>query len=241
VKTPGETMNMQTIRRAALYARAGYHWRIAGSERLPYVPDDINIEVTNSCNFQCSFCPQSSPTHHQASPRAMLTPEGADILLGRLRRGGVRTGTIHWTLDGEPFVNTQFHSICDAAHRFGFMTSILSTNGWLASTERLAKLPRPVGARYVLAVDFCADHGYFEEVRGTVDSWERILTNIREALASPDLAHIAFYITDISNYRVTDPLELASRLGNSKSCSLDCPGCGFGREPSTMWQGWWRL
>ena len=220
-------MNLQTIRRAILYARAGYHWKIAGSERLPYMPDDISIEVTNSCNFQCSFCPQSSPTHHQASPRAMLTPEGADILLGKLRTGGVRTGTIHWTLDGEPFVNMQFHNICGVAHRLGFMTSILSTNGSLASSARLAELPRPVGARYVLAVDFCADRESFEEVRGTAGSWVRILTNIREALTSQQLTHIAVCITDISNYRISDPLELSSRFRKLKDLFAGLPRVRF--------------
>src|SRR5277367_1017472 len=91
------------------YLRIFYYWKVRKSLTPPYVPEDISIESTNVCNFRCSFCPQSDPRHHELVPRSYLDPEKARRVFEILRRDGVTTRTVHWTLDGEPFMNRQFY------------------------------------------------------------------------------------------------------------------------------------
>jgi len=200
-----------SLRKIGTYAGVLYHWRVRGTERLPYVPEDISVELTNTCNFKCSFCPQSDPRHFDRVTRTTLSVENADRLLARLREGGVRTDVIHWTLDGEPFVNRDIDAICRVAMAHGFRQFIFATNGFFLSPDRLAALPRE-GARYSLGVDFCADREYFETCRGTRTSWERVRDNLIVASRDPELAHIDFRVTDITSYTERDPGVVKANL-----------------------------
>jgi radical SAM protein with 4Fe4S-binding SPASM domain len=191
--------------------RAFYHWRLRRSTRLPYQPIEISLELTNRCNFKCAFCPQSDPAHFARVPPTSINPEQANEILRKLRAGGIRGTVIHWTLDGEPFMNKRFHEVLAAAGAWGFHTHHLATNGYFMSPERLRQLPSQ-GHRYVLTPDFCSDEAYFEEHRGTPGSWKVVLENIRGCLADAALAHLHFEVTDISSYRIRDPDELRRRF-----------------------------
>lgn len=194
------------------YARVFHNWRLKKATVLPYLPEDISIETTNVCNFKCHYCPQSDPTHHEIVPRTSLTPEQARILLSRLRDGGVKTQVLHWTLDGEPFINKRFDQLCKIAHEYRFITMVFSTNGSLATVDRLLKFPRAKGCEYTLCVDFCADKEMFETYRGTIGSWEIVRANILGIVGDTRLPHIRFRLTDISSYKVQDQEELKRRF-----------------------------
>ena len=195
------------------YARIFYHWRIRGSRRVGYVPEDISIELTNTCNFSCSFCPQSDPSHFEVVRRTTLEPEQANLLLRRIRQGGVRTNVIHWTLDGEPFVNRKIGEICALAIEHGFRTFIFSTNGNFCTPERISKLPAGPGTvSYTLCIDFCADPVFFETHRGTPKSWARVRGNIEELLLSPAFGHVGIKVTDISSFARGAPADRTEQL-----------------------------
>ena len=192
-------------------ARIFYHWRVRNSYVLPYLPTEVGIELTNRCNFKCAFCPQSDPEHFNRVPASAITPERAGILIRKLREGGLITQIIHWTLDGEPFMNKQFDEVVAVAVAHGFNIHHFATNGFFVTPERLRQFPKE-GQRYYLTPDFCSDEKYFEEHRGTPGSWRVILENIRSVVADPDLAHFHFKMTDISSYRIDDPEDLARRF-----------------------------
>ena len=182
------------------YAWIFISWRVMKSEKVHYVPEDISIELTNTCNFRCTFCPQSDPEHFNIVTRSTLTPENAAILLDKIRAGGVRTNVMHWTLDGEPFVNKQLGQICDLAIERGFTQFIFSTNGYFCTKERLSELPHGNNVAYQLCIDFCADEALFERHRGTPKSWRRVKGNIERLLADVSLSHIRLQVTDISSF-----------------------------------------
>lgn len=192
-------------------ARLFYHWAIRRSLVLPYLPQEISIEPTNRCNFTCSFCPQSNPDHFASIPASILTPESVTIFLEKLRASGVRTDLLHWTLDGEPFMNKRFHENLEVARDFGFTTFHFATNAMLLTGDRLHQLPRE-GVRFAMTPDFCSDEAYFEDVRGTQGSWKVVLENLRAALADDQLDHIEFKVTDISSFKIRDPGELDRRF-----------------------------
>ena len=206
------------IRKLLGYANIFYHWQIRKNAVVPYVPEDISIELTNTCNFKCSFCPQSDPNHFNVVTRSMLTPDQADTLLAKLRAGGVKTDVIHWTLDGEPFINKQIDEICARAIARGFKHFIFATNGYFVTPERAEKLPgKNQGATYTLAIDFCADKTMYETHRGTPTSWQRVHDNIAAVLANEGLGHISLKLTDISSFAVTDEQELRQRFEDLKN------------------------
>jgi radical SAM protein with 4Fe4S-binding SPASM domain len=196
-------------------ARLFYHWKVRKSVVVPYQPVEVSIELTNCCNFKCSFCPQSDPTHFDRVPRTSLTPQGAQILMQRLRAAGLKTRIIHWTLDGEPFLNKHFHDVVAVAVRYGFNTHHFASNGYLMTLERLYQFPAQ-GQRYVVTPDFCCDEAYFETYRGTPGSWRRVLENICAALKDPGLSHFQFKVTDISSYTIRDREELDRRYAALK-------------------------
>ncbi|MFP6640787.1 MAG: radical SAM/SPASM domain-containing protein [Myxococcota bacterium] len=188
-----------------------YHWAIRRSEVLPYLPQEISIEPTNRCNFTCSFCPQSNPDHFAQIPADALTPQRIAQLLQKLRASGVKGDLLHWTLDGEPFMNKSFHELLYIARDYGFTTFHFATNAMLLTRERLHQLPGD-GVKIAMTPDFCSDPEYFEEVRGTKGSWQVVLDNLRAALADDELGHIEFKVTDISSFRIRDPAELDRRF-----------------------------
>jgi radical SAM protein with 4Fe4S-binding SPASM domain len=143
----------------------------------------------------------------------MLLPEKADILLKKLREGGVQTDVIHWTLDGEPFINKNIDKICSLAIKHGWRKFIFSTNGFYCNLENIKKLPR-INSKieYTLAIDFCADKDLFENERGTKDSWEIVRENILNIVNDKRLDYIKLRITDISSFTIHENDELKKRL-----------------------------
>ena len=196
-----------------LYAAAQlfYHWAVRRSVVLPYLPQEISIEPTNRCNFTCSFCPQSNPAHFDRIPASTLSPEGVEVLVRKLRAEGARGNLLHWTLDGEPFMNKSFHENLGVARDYGFTTFHFATNAMLLTSKRLHELPRD-GVKIAMTPDFCSDEAYFEEVRGTKGSWKIVLENLRAALVDESLDHIEFKITDISSFKFHDAEDLDRRF-----------------------------
>ena len=122
---------MPSLGKLTRFARIFYRWQIRKAVVLDYLPEEVSIEATNVCNFKCAFCPQSDPSHHQKIPRSYLAAATAEKLLRKLRDGGVKTRVLHWTLDGEPFMNKDFPQLCAIALKWDFDNIYFATNGML--------------------------------------------------------------------------------------------------------------
>ncbi len=203
------------------FAYIFYQWQIRNAITVDYLPEEVSIEATNVCNFRCAFCPQSDPAHHEAVPRGYLAAETAERLLRRLREGGVKTKVLHWTLDGEPFMNKDFHRLCAVALKWDFDNMYFATNGMLLTEDIIGRLPSGTGVKYTFTIDFAADAEYFEEVRGSQNSWRRIVDNIAGILANPSWPHLRIEMQDISTYRFADPVDLQRRFEDLKKLFSD--------------------
>jgi radical SAM protein with 4Fe4S-binding SPASM domain len=215
------------LKRVAHHGKIFWHWGVRRSDKLPYLPAEVSIELTNRCNFKCSFCPQSSPTHFDAVPRTHLTPEQARILLTKLREGGFEHNVIHWTLDGEPFMNKQFGDVVHVSKSLGFTAHHFASNGFFVTRERLNSFPLGPEDRYFIVTDFCADPAYFEKYRGTPGSWQVVRDNLTEVLADDAYRSITFKVTDISSYSISDPAEQAARFAALKAVFPPSPRISF--------------
>lgn len=170
------------------------------------LPLEVNVEVTNVCNFKCTFCPQSDPTFFAQRDRTYLDPDSARKILQSVRKFGYTRSTIHWTLNGEPFMNKRFDEISEVGKELGFTNQYFATNTALFSHKWATRLPKDVD--FTMSVDYCADREYFEKVRGQAGSWESIKRNIEEILKDDDLSRIKFNVSDISSFSVIDPAML---------------------------------
>ena len=188
-----------SVRKLFRYSRIFYHWKIRKG-LLPPLPEEVSIEATNVCNFKCAFCPQSDPNHHDIAPKTYLTPPQAEKIMQQLRKGGVTTKTLHWTLDGEPFMNKEFHELCEVAIKYGFSHMYFATNGMLLTKKLLDKLPKQEDTIYTFTIDYCNDKTYFERVRGSSGSWDRIYSNVNHSLGNSDHKHMFFVLSDISTF-----------------------------------------
>ncbi len=212
---PVRSASFSQLSKLAHYAKVFVDYRIRKQDVLDYVPEDILVEVTNVCNFKCAFCAQADPKHHDLVPKTYLPPERAAMFLTKLRQGGVRTNTIHWTHDGEPFMNKRFHELCGVGLEYGFSNMYFATNGMLCTPDRLDSLPKD--AKYTFIIDFCADPDTFEDIRGTRGSWIVVKDNITKILTDDAYAHMSLEVKDISSFNETDPERVQSNFAKMKA------------------------
>lgn len=108
----------------------------------------IYIEITNSCNFHCSFC---FPT---ARPKAMLSPEQFQQVLLRIKPF---TRYVYLHVLGEPFLHPHFAQLLQLAFQHGFKVNV-TTNGSLLGQGRVgADLLRQV-RQYNLSLHDAAEN-----------------------------------------------------------------------------------
>ena len=193
---------MGKIARVKELLRFLYNWKVRERTIVRSLPLEVSIEPTNVCNFKCAFCNQSDPAHFNRVAKTYLTVENARVILKKIRDFGYEKTLLHWTLDGEPFLNQSFDELCTIAKESGFTDQYFASNALLLTWPRAKTLPK--GINFTFTVDYCADEKYFEKVRGTRGSWEKIRDNITQILLDDSLANLKFVLSDISTFETSD-------------------------------------
>lgn len=134
-----------------------------------------NVEISNICNLQCSFCPEVERTKHVMTPQQFqqLAPQLAPL---------VDEVCLH--LMGEPLNHPQFAEFVSACERHNLPIN-LTTNGMLLTGERRALALRPIVRQVNISVhSFEANFG----LRDVGPYMERVFKFTRAALEQrPDL------------------------------------------------------
>ena len=94
----------------------------------------IYIEITNSCNFSCSFCCQTSRR------KKFISPEEFSAILVKIKP---YTNYIYLHVLGEPLLHPQLETLLSAAHKEGFFVNI-TTNGSLIGKRKEVLMRQPV-------------------------------------------------------------------------------------------------
>lgn len=94
------------------------------------------LEITNTCNLRCDFCPKTS------RPRRQLSLEEFDLLTDRVRG---RVSILYFHLMGEPLLHPLLPDFIRMAREKGFQT-VLTSNGTLLhrAQELLQALPHKI-------------------------------------------------------------------------------------------------
>ena len=122
---------------------------------------------------------------------------------------------MHWTQDGEPFMNKNFAEFVHISAEYGFTNTFFASNGMLCTVERLKNFPLD-NVKLNIAIDFCASKEYFEEMGGTRNSWEHVKSNIKDILQDARTQNVTLVITDISSFSEKDPQKLARSLSENR-------------------------
>lgn len=121
--------------------------------------DSVYLEITNVCNFSCSFC------HRTKRPQRFMTEEEFSLLTDRLCG---RARYLYFHLMGEPTLHPLLSRFITEARKKGFRP-ILTTNGSLLrgrGEEILAALPHKVNISLHASAaneDFAEKTGYFTD------------------------------------------------------------------------------
>ena len=86
----------------------------------------VYVEITNTCNMNCSFC-----HGHNRAPQQMSTEEFT-FILNKLKG---YTDYLYYHLMGEPLTHPQLHNFIQLAGEYGYK-SILTTNGTLLHSRQ---------------------------------------------------------------------------------------------------------
>lgn len=199
---------MTMASKLSFYGRAALDMYVFQRDELSFMPEYVALEVTNVCNFRCAFCPQSDPEHHMRVPQTYLDAGTCELFLRKIRQAGIQTELMHWTLDGEPFMNKQFAELVRISADYDFTNTFFASNGMLCTIDRLMEFPLDK-VRLNIAIDFCANKDYFEEVRGTSNSWDRVKGNIEAILNNERTSNVRLELTDISSFSESDPEALS--------------------------------
>jgi MoaA/NifB/PqqE/SkfB family radical SAM enzyme len=100
----------------------------------PALPEKIAIEINNSCNHKCYFCPNPTMTR----PRRVMD----DALVLRILRDAYDSGIrqVSFFSTGEPLLNRRLPGYVRTAKEMGYAYTYLSTNGGKAVSARIPEV-----------------------------------------------------------------------------------------------------
>lgn len=106
----------------------------------PSLPTSLNIELNNTCNQKCFFCPfHGKYAKHKLAPAVMKKDKAIEIL-NQAWDLGIGKKEVGLYLAGEALLYNNLEEVIRHAKSLGFSYVFLTSNGVLASIDRMKKL-----------------------------------------------------------------------------------------------------
>jgi MoaA/NifB/PqqE/SkfB family radical SAM enzyme len=145
-------------------------------------PRAVKLELTGRCNFTCGFCVTGQRLRRKGDMEWGLLTR----LLRETRAGGVPEAGLFYL--GESLLHPRLaEAILFAKKTCGFRNVFLTTNGWLATPERVYACARAGLDSLKFSLN-AAERGEFTGVTG-VDGFDRVVGDIKGTRAAIDRAH----------------------------------------------------
>jgi len=172
----------------------------------------MTIELTNKCNFQCTYCPHSTrgrdvddDVNRFDRPQGFMSPETFDLALANARK---YAETLSFGFFGEQMLHPRFCELIHSIPRNRPYRLVISTNGSLLTHRNLQTLQRFDVVRF--SIDSTASDS-FERLRpgGAIltvngqrgdDRFEALAGQIERWLSLPDHPHtqLVYVTTDLN-------------------------------------------
>lgn len=138
----------------------------------PPIPKNILIELSNICNHQCIFCANKK----MKRKKGVIDRNFCLNIIKQAYDAGTRE--IGFYLTGEPFVCKELEEYVEYAKKLGYTYIYITTNGALASLERVKKLVENGLDSIKFSVN-AATRETYKVVHGK-DDFETVIRNIKE-------------------------------------------------------------
>lgn len=157
---------------------------------VPPFPKIVKIDVCNTCDFRCVFCPQSK----QVNKVGCIESELCYRLIKDSYAAGARELCLSMT--GEPLLNKELEDFISYAKEIGYTYVFFNTNGHLLTRERSERLLRAGIDSIKVSVN--ASKKSYELVHG-VDAFDSVIENIKTFSALRDtLGKCALYVSYVA-------------------------------------------
>jgi len=185
-----------TDERSMLETQVYERLAIARDDLTPALPAKIAIEINNSCNHKCFFCP--NPTMDRT--RSVMEEKLLYRIMEDARSNGIKELSFYST--GEPFLNRKLPDYVRYAKEIGFDYVFLSSNGGKAVSKRIL----PVLEAGLDSLKFsinAGDRETYAKVHGH-DEFEDVVRNLelvseyRKRTGSPKSLFVSFVVTEMS-------------------------------------------
>ena len=189
-------------------------------------PTMVWWDVTNACNLKCKQCYSSS---HLRDPDELTTEEAIDVL-NQLASIGV---FFVYFLGGEPLMRKDFFTLLDRCRQLG-LGVMISTNGWLVSSEKAERLVE-AGVQHVRVSLDGAKSETHDGIRGVPGSHARAVEAVRNLKnAGMKIVGVGPTIMNDNFGEAEAIIDLAHALGaNEIQLGMLCQ-IGRGKEIGTL-------
>lgn len=138
---------------------------------MPPFPKIIKIDICNTCNYACIFCPQSK----QTNKKGFINDELCRKIISDAYAAGAREICLSST--GEPLLNPRLEEYISLAKELGYIYIFFNTNGYLLNRERSAKILN-AGADSVKISLNAGSRETYQLVHG-IDGYGTVLENLK--------------------------------------------------------------
>ena len=143
----------------------------------PPLPRSLNIELNNTCNQACVFCPYHGKYAQKKLKPAFLPKDFVKSLLKQAWELGIGKKEVGFYIAGEAFLYPGFAKIIGFAKSLGFPYVFLTTNGALADEVRM-KAVIDAGLDSIRFSVNASDAKTYAELHGR-DDFDKVLQNIK--------------------------------------------------------------
>jgi radical SAM protein with 4Fe4S-binding SPASM domain len=163
----------------------------------------VLLEVSNRCNFQCSYCHVDFDLHQDSLLGEHRTTEVLEELRALQFSSLVLSG-------GEPLLYPQLESVLQRATALGFDVD-LCTNGTLLTEDRVAWLRRYLN-RITVTLD-TVDEETFDRMKGSRHAFQKCVAGLARLLASGFAVNVTIVPTALNVHQLAHTVEYLYALG----------------------------
>ena len=144
---------------------------------VPDLPASLNIELNNTCNHHCVFCPWHSKYSSYSEKLAVMDSDFCKRILDEAAELGIGRKELGLYFRGEPTLYPGLKEIISYAKGLGFPYIFLTSNGGVISDEKWVELIE-AGLDSVRFSINAADRETYMEIHGA-DSFDKVCETVR--------------------------------------------------------------
>ena len=151
--------------------------KVYNYSEMPPLPQSLNIELNNTCNQECVFCPYHGPFSRKKLVPASIPNSIVKNIIDQAAEVGIGSKELGFYLAGEVFIRRDFEELVAYAKDRGFKYTFITTNGALAEPNRIKKVV-DAGIDSIRFSINAADARMYERIHGR-DDFNKVVDNIK--------------------------------------------------------------